>query len=470
MRFDSFVFAGLFLPVVLTLFWLSPDDRYKRTILLGSSLVFYGYWNPSYLILLIGMVGVAWLCARLAEHTPASWPLWTAAFLLLGTLGLFKYSAFASLVARDLGLADHGGSPALVLALPLGISFIAFQALGYVIDVHRREFPAEPRFGVVLLFKAFFPQLIAGPICRAHQLMPQLRGHFAFSWDRLLSGAAIFALGLFLKSVFADSLAPHVDRLFDDGTVRTAYHSWAAAYGFAGQIYSDFWGYSTMAVGLARMFGIDLPINFTLPYLSRSIREFWTRWHITLSHWLRDYLYKPLGGSHRGPIRTMVALLITMLLGGLWHGAHYTFLLWGLLHGLVLSLEHAVGRDTRERDPSAQLTLPAVLSQAGGWIYTMGTVLVGWILFRAATVGQALDMIASLGIFTGEKTVSPSVLPVTLLTLALLVLQIPIQAAITAFREGRVPADVSLASAFSMVWLSIVLGAPDTYPFVYFQF
>lgn len=469
MLFDSFVFAGIFLPLSLALFWLSPSNRLKQLVLLFTSLLFYGYWNVAYVPLLIGMVFVAWICARQAGSTSSAWPVWLASTCLLGILFVFKYMNFFGHAFVDMRLISPDNEPNLHFALPLGISFITFQSLGYVIDVHRKDTSAEPRFTVVLLFKAFYPQLIAGPICRARQLMPQVMGPFRCTRAQFLAGLAIFTIGLFLKFVFADGIASHVDALFLRPSGHTRLESWAAAYGFGCQIYADFWGYSTMAVGLAYMYGIELPINFHLPYLSDSVREFWRRWHVTLSQWLRDYLYKPLGGSRLGRTRTVCALLVTMLLGGLWHGANYTFMLWGLLHGAALSVEHLL-REIRPDDTTAASHPFNGLIRIAGWCYTMLVVCIGWILFRATDIGQALSITESFFFGKDFGIATPAVMQITFLTMALFLLQIPIHTAIRVLAEGKMSEEWSFACAFSLLLGTIVLGAPQTRPFIYFQF
>lgn len=465
MLFNSFVFIALFLPLTLAVFWLWPGDRGKRAILLGSSLLYFGYFHWPYLGLLIGLVGVAWACALWGQRTLSVKPVWVAGAVLLGVLAYFKYSGFLVQVAQDLGLSAGDSRRVHELALPIGISFIVFQALGYVIDVHRREFPAERRFTVVLLFKAFFPQLIAGPICRAHELMPQLRQHFRFDASQFFAGLGIFAVGLFLKEVFADGLAPLVDSLYEVGTKRSTLDAWAAAVGFGGQIYADFWGYSTMAVGLARMFGVTIPVNFRLPYAATSLREFWRRWHITLSQWLRDYLYKPLGGSRNGPRRTALALMATMLLGGIWHGANYTFVVWGALHGAVLTLEHFL----RPGKPGAAM---AGVSIGGllGWIYTSVVVLVAWVFFRAVDVHQAFSIVSEMFSGGSRGEMPASVRQIFFLSAVLFVLQFPLERFLEALRLGQVSPPAVVAFSFWGMFAAIVLGAPAAVPFIYFQF
>ena len=464
MLFNSFVFCGLFLPCVLLAFWMAGSDRWRRAILLGSSLLFYGYFHWPYLVLLASLVGVAWACALWAERTDRSAPVWVAAGLLLGVLAYYKYGGFLETIARDIGALDATSRRLHDVALPIGISFIVFQALGYVVDVHRREFAAERRYSVVLLFKAFFPQLIAGPICRAHELIPQIKGRFVFRPSQVLGGLGIFVVGLLLKEVFADGLAPLVDKLYGAGPRLAGGDAWAAALGFGMQIYADFWAYSTMAVGLARMFGVDIPVNFRLPYLATSLREFWRRWHITLSQWLRDYLYKPLGGSRHGQRRTIFALMATMLLGGLWHGANYTFLIWGFIHGAAQVVEHLLRRGPRG---AAE---PSITDRVAGWVWTTVVVAVAWVFFRAPDVHTALDIVKTMFVGGAGVSMPNEVRQVAVLGAALFLLQLPIERLLAALREERVPAMAVGALSVWCVAGAVVLGAPAAVPFIYFQF
>lgn len=466
MLFNTFVFAGLFLPLTLLAFWGAPSPRAKRIVLLVCSLFFYSYWLPTYLVILVGFVAIAWYCAIQAEKTRSAWAVWLAGVLLLGGLAYYKYAGFLANIAVDLGMVN-GGFRVHQLALPLGISFIVFQALGYVVDVYRREFPAEKKFTVVLLFKGFFPQLIAGPICRAHELMPQLRGNFRFRLDQFTSGLAIFALGLFLKEFFADGLAPLVDQLYAGQDSYSFQHAWVASIGFGSQIYADFWGYSTMAVGLARMFAIDIPVNFNLPYLSTSLREFWRRWHITLSQWLRDYLYKSLGGSRHGMARTIFALMATMLLGGIWHGANYTFIVWGAIHGIAQVLEHLLGR-RQIKISHKRWSIKALF----GWAYTFLVVFVAWVFFRAVDMHQALQIVSAM--FTpvafNVQLLSPEIKQIAFLVITLMLVQIPVEWLLAHLRRERFAPHIAVGIAFWAIIAAVVLGAPVAVPFIYFQF
>lgn len=463
MLFNSFAFIGLFLPLTLLAFWLSPRDEFKRAVLLAASLLFYGYWFWPYLGLLVSLVAVAWACGLAAQRHRSAWPVWLAAIVLLGVLAFFKYAGFLVTVAQDVGWLDEGSRRIHSLALPIGISFIVFQALGYVVDVHRGEFMAERRYSVVLLFKAFFPQLIAGPICRAHELMPQLIGHFRFRASQFFGGLGIFAIGLLLKEVFADGLAPLVDQLYAPHVAISRVTAWAAALGFGAQIYADFWGYSTMAVGLARMFNVDIPVNFRLPYLASSLRQFWRGWHITLSQWLRDYLYKPLGGSRHGHARTALALMATMLLGGIWHGANYTFLVWGAIHGAVLVVEHQLLDHVKPIGPRW-------LRLLAGWSATFIVVNVAWVFFRAPGVEEAWSIVQAMFVGHSSSSLTGDVRQVMALTLALFLLQLPVERLLDGLRNERIAPPWALALSFWSLVSAVVLGAPAAVPFIYFQF
>jgi D-alanyl-lipoteichoic acid acyltransferase DltB (MBOAT superfamily) len=297
--------------------------------------------------------------------------------------------------------------------------------------------------------------------------MPQLKGRFTFHLDRFTSGLAIFALGMLLKAFFADGLAPLVDQLYLPKDHYAFADAWAASIGFGGQIYADFWGYSTMAVGLARMFGIEIPVNFRLPYLATSLREFWRRWHITLSQWLRDYVYKPLGGSHHGAKRTFVALMLTMLLGGLWHGANYTFIIWGAIHGVALALEHGVRAGAKPQQLRSWL-----FAKLLGWGYTFLVVFVAWVFFRAVDVAQAVQIVVAM--FSPTEAVFPvvstDVKQLAFLVALLAMTQVPLEWLLGQLRREQLGSAASVVIAFCSLSGAVVLGAPVAVPFIYFQF
>jgi D-alanyl-lipoteichoic acid acyltransferase DltB (MBOAT superfamily) len=259
-----------------------------------------------------------------------------------------------------------------------------------------------------------------------------------------------------------------VDPLYGGSAITARIEAWAAATGFGGQIYADFWGYSTMAVGLARMFNIEIPVNFDRPYLAWSIRDFWRRWHMTLSRWLRDYLYKPLGGSQYGKLRTFCALMATMILGGLWHGANYTFIVWGGIHGLALGAEHLVSRERASRLESRKRSLGIYMVRGIGWIYAMVVVSVSWVFFRAPDMSHALSIIMAMAKGPSANA-SHSVKQIAVLVIALFLIQFPFEWLLRMFRKEEIPPWIGVVTSFVLVLGAVVLGAPEAVPFIYFQ-
>jgi alginate O-acetyltransferase complex protein AlgI len=394
--FSSLAFLLVFLPAVLLLHHAAPR-RHRDLVLLCASLVFYAVGEGWYTTVMLGAIVSGWGFAHLVERCPVGrarrLATGAAVAALLAVLVVFKYSNF--LVDNLAALGAVLGLPAPHLDpvhLPIGISFFVFQAISYVVDVGRGNVAAEPsvlRFGV---YKSFFPQLIAGPIVRWKDVAPQFSTRDP-GLDDFAAGLRRFALGLARKVLIADSVAPVADAVFalPPGQLTTG-AAWLGAACYGVQIYHDFAGYSDMAIGLARMFGFRFKENFERPYAATSIRGFWRGWHISLSTWFRDYLYIPLGGSRRGPWRTVGNLTMVFLLCGAWHGAAWTFVLWGLFHGTFLAIEHATAERWAPR-------LPALLGHA----YCLVVVLVGWVLFRAVDVPTAGHMLAAMAGAGGES-------------------------------------------------------------------
>jgi len=356
--FNSVDFV-VFLAVVLALYHLLPH-RGQNLMLLGASYLFYGWWDWRFCSLLALSTAVDFLCARGIEASSDRKPrlrlLRVSIVTNLGILGFFKYFDFftESAVEALAAMGVRASFPLVEVVLPVGISFYTFQSLSYTVDVYRGETRACRRFLDFALFVGFFPQLVAGPIERARHLLPQLerpRRVVVRDWSE---GGQLLLLGFFKKLCIADGVAPHVDRAFSDPAALSAPELWLSMYLVAIQIYGDFSGYTDIARGVARLLGIRLAVNFRQPLLSASMAEMWSRWHITLSTWLRDYVYKPLGGSRRGGRRTAVNLLLTMLLGGLWHGAAWHFVVWGGLHGLALVVQRALTGQTVSRPGGGQ--------------------------------------------------------------------------------------------------------------------
>jgi len=405
MLFSSFTFVFHFLPAVLLAFGAASrhSPRAGILVLLGASLFFYGAWRPIYLLLFLASVALNFSLGLLMADPRRRRTVGLIGVVInLTALCYFKYANFlidnvSALAGSPLPHAD--------IVLPLGISFFTFQQIAYLVDVMRGA-PVERDIVSYTLFVSFFPHLIAGPLVHHAEMIPQFkRGRNGRSSVLAARGFAIFAAGLFKKVLIADNLAQFATPVFahlDAGGSVTASWAWLATLAYTLQIYFDFSGYSDMAIGLALMFGIRLPVNFRSPYKSLSIIDFWRRWHITLSRFLRDYLYISLGGNRLGEMRRYLNLLITMLLGGLWHGAGWNFLIWGGLHGVYLGVNHlwrgAVGIGGG-RGPLRLLS----------WIVTFAAVVIAWVFFRASTVGGAWRALKGLaGLSPDEKVFVPS--------------------------------------------------------------
>lgn len=400
MIFSSGVFL-LFFTIVFGLFWTIRSQRGRIWLLLIASQVFYGWWDYRFLALMWFAIIICHAAGRLIERNVAARAVTAIAVgLMLGVLGMFKYFDFFS--QSLVGLADAVGvtlsQPTLKILLPIGISFFTFQAISYVIDVRRGTIPAERDIVHTGLYISFFPALVAGPIVRASHFLPRLREPIVFSSEQFLVGVKLFLVGFIYKSVFSDSISPFVDQVYGDLAAFDAHSKVMATLGFYGQIYFDFAGYSMMGIGVARMLGFELIRNFAYPYISTSITEFWRRWHISLSSWLRDYLYIPLGGNRGGEAKRQRNLMITMLLGGLWHGASWNFVVWGAMHGVALSVHKAwAGAASAIPRPALVGIVWAIVA----WAVTQLFVLLTWIPFRAPDFAATLDV---LGAFLGRDS------------------------------------------------------------------
>ena len=396
MLFNSYSFLFVFLPIAVLGYVIAArtDKWWAAPLWLAvCSFYFYADWNPYGVFLLGGSVLVNYLLSGRIEPGAGTGRFWLTFGVLfnLGLLGFFKYADF---FIENVNMVSGGSLPLLYIILPIGISFFTFQQIAYLVDVYRGEV-ADRNFLRYALFVSFFPQLIAGPIVHHGEMMPQFSARNRRILTNLLIGTSIFAIGLFKKVILADSMALQASPVFtlvEAGNSPGFAEAWLAALAYSLQIYFDFSGYSDMAIGLGRMFGITLPVNFAAPYRARSIIEFWRRWHITLSRFLRDYLYVPLGGNRHGPGRRWVNLMVTMGLGGLWHGASWNFALWGLMHGLFLVVNHAWRRWMR------WLPLPVPLAIG----VTFVAVVFAWVPFRAASL-EATWLIwqAMLGLGSG---------------------------------------------------------------------
>ncbi len=402
MRFDSVSFLALFL-IAWAVWRLLPLRSAKAGTLL-LSLVFYGWWRWEYLLLIVFSAGIDYYAANRIEASTDARARWRWLLLSLisnlGLLGFFKYTPL--LVRTALGLSasvEPEPSWLSTWVVPVGISFYTFQTLSYTIDVYRGTLKPCRSFLDFFLFVSFFPQLVAGPILRASELIPQLDTRRDLTWLRVQMGLYRVIAGLFLKVVVADGLAQMVERVYKPAQALTAssVDAWLATICFGAQIYADFAGYSGIAIGLALLMGLNFPENFRYPYIAASLSEFWKRWHISLSQWLRDYLYIPLGGNRKGTLRTYANLSITMLLGGLWHGASWNFLVWGGIHGVGLAVEKMLGLDGRNKVGSWPLTsfsqLPLRLLRIA-IVYAL--VHTAWVYFRAADFATANALVSSM--------------------------------------------------------------------------
>ncbi|MBQ7540734.1 MAG: MBOAT family protein [Clostridia bacterium] len=479
MLFNSVSFA-VFLPIVFALYWLVPQRR-RWALLLAASYYFYMSWNAKYIVLILFTTGVSYLCGRLLEKTADARRkkqlVALALCLCFGVLFLFKYFGFfwetANAVLRRFAVPMHPLT--LRLLLPVGISFYTFQTVGYVLDVYRGDARAERHFGKYAAFISFFPQLVAGPIERTNALLPQIADPPAFDYDKAVDGMQRMAWGFFKKMVVADRLAVFVDRVWGDVFQFRGLSLVLASVLFAVQIYCDFSGYSDIAVGCAKLLGIDLAENFRRPYLSASIREFWSRWHISLSTWFRDYLYIPLGGSRVKKSRHCFNLLVTFLVSGLWHGANWTFVLWGGVHGLLQILENVLHLAPKKT--------PHGLRRAVRVVAVFALVTAAWVFFRADSLGgalhvfrHALDGIAApysyvyngfldIGMSPGElcATLLVCLLPLALFEIVSEKVDIP-----TRLRQCKAP--VRHACYALLVLFVLLFHATGEVSFVYFQF
>lgn len=464
MLFNSIHFL-LFLPIVVLVHYALGDLRYRKYFLLAASYYFYAVWSIPFVCLLVASTGFGYLSARLID---ASDSRRTRKLMLvmnlgvnLGILFFFKYFNFITLSFGN--LVGFQPWPLLDLVLPLGISFYTFQSMSYTIDVYRGDYPAEKDLLDIALYIAFFPQLVAGPIMRASEFLPQLTRLIEANYENIMRGCLLICIGLTKKVFLADPMGDFVDTVYGSYADYGSGALVLATYAFALQIYFDFSAYTDIAIGAAAILGFRLTQNFRAPYLAASIREFWRRWHISLSTWLRDYLYVSLGGSRHGAVRTYCALSATMLLGGLWHGAAWTFVIWGALHGLYLVVERL--STTRPRDSSAMGPLERLIRTA----ITLHLVCFAWIFFRAESFEQAFGIVGRIATLAPGESVSavPALCLIALMAWQYLRERRP-YLDVSALVQWPVPARWAI---YAMLPLLIVAIAGARSPeFIYFQF
>jgi len=485
MVFSSHLFLFYFLPLMLLLYYLLPF-RARTALIAAGSYLFYGWANPPWALLMFLSSGVDYICGlalvrlanlprdgKLPPIIPKEMPRTKgqkAALIIsitsnMGLLAFFKYYDFTAdnlnALSHALGMGN-GGVPILNVILPIGISFYTFKSMSYAIDVYRGDARAMYSFTDFCCFEAFFPDLVAGPIVRYGAIEQQMRSR-QHTLDKFARGVLFFAFGLGKKILIANPLAHVADSAFSAGSLHW-YDAWFGVIGYAFQIYFDFSGYSDMALGLALMMGFVLIQNFNSPYQADSITDFWRRWHISLSTWLRDYLYIPLGGNRRGGSRTYVNLMLVMLIGGLWHGASWTFVIWGAIHGFMLAVERFQGKDS----PYRRLPMPMRVA------ITFGIVCITWVFFRAKTLPQAWGYVSCLfaarHVSMSANAVAADLYTplhaVVFLLAALLVWKAPNTWVFT--RRVTLP-RAALAMGVMIVAIVLMWTEPEN-PFIYFQF
>ena len=470
MVFSSMTFLWLFLPVVFVLCLLIRKPKYQNILLLIFSLFFYAWGMPYYVILLLVSVIINWICGVWMEK----WEKGRTVVLIvsivanLGLLGYFKYANF---ILNTIDALIPGGNtlPRLNIGLPIGISFFTFQAMSYVIDLYRGEYKAQKNPLNLALYISFFPQLIAGPIVKYRDVNKQIVER-TVTGEKIALGYRRFIYGLAKKVIISNILAISVDRIYaTDMTRVNSALAWTAAICYTLQIYYDFSGYSDMAIGLGRMFGFDFLENFNYPYISSSIKEFWRRWHISMSSWFREYLYIPLGGNRKGKIRTYINLFIVFAATGLWHGASWNFVGWGLFHGFFIILERLGFGKLLEKSK--------ILSR----IYCLLVVIVGWVFFRANDTGTAIEIIKRmfmpwqynsgnmiLGVIMNAKTLLITFIAIIACGPVQQIFKIKALEKVAAKWKNSLPEAIVLAL---LLFYSITLLANDAYnPFIYFRF
>ncbi len=466
MLFTEFRFL-LFFVLVTTVHWLLRGNTSRKLWLLSASYTFYAAWDWRFLSLILISTLVDWVAARGMERTPARKRRWLLLSLVvnLGLLGFFKYFGFFVESATSLlaWLGFHADRAALEIILPVGISFYTFQTLSYTLDVYFGKIKTSKNLLDLALFVGFFPQLVAGPIVRARDFLPQLQVSRQWKSIHKRAAAFLFLTGYVKKACIADHLAPAVDSWFANPGNFDAAAAWTATIGYAIQIYGDFSGYSDMAIACAAFLGYQLCENFRRPYLAKNIRDFWRRWHISLSTWLRDYLYIPLGGSRGSGLATPRNLMLTMLLGGLWHGAAWTFVVWGALHGLALILYRKWDRSVSPLSTSRRILAPLAP------LFTFLFVCVCWIFFRSSDFATAWTGLRAFVLLqtSGTQTLSAHW---WLLFLALYLAHRLAESGKSARWIAGMPAPLAALTLGIGAALALAFTATDYRPFIYFQF
>lgn len=470
MTFSSLVFICIFLPIVFCLHCVIPSIRVRNALLIVASLLFYAFGEPVYVLLMLFSAFLNYSAARLIDAGNRKLFLVLAVAINIGILCVFKYTGF---IITSINTAFNASIPVPEISLPIGISFFTFQALSYVIDVYRRNVEVQPNFFKVLLYISFFPQLIAGPIVKYRDIANEIDNREVVV-SEVAPGLRRFIVGLSKKVLIANTMAVAADNIFSkDITEINIVVAWIGALAYVMQIYYDFSGYSDMAIGMGRMFGFHFKENFDHPYIAENIKDFWRRWHISLSSWFKEYVYIPLGGNRKGELRTGINKVIVFFLTGLWHGANWTFVAWGLFHGFFSFLEEFV--------PSIK-KLPKVISH----IYLMIVVTVGFVIFRAETLSYGAGFIGRMfaGFSFGKTYTSLAMQQLTPWFIVMFIFAVLCSGALNkltykimpkesdgASSKGKaIEAALYIIAVILLPWCIIRLSSGSYNPFIYFRF
>lgn len=476
MLFNSLGFA-LFLPVVFLIYWLLRRWlRWQNLFVLAASWFFYGCWDARFLLLIAFTSATSFVGGLWMEHADAGrrkWLMWGNVVLNVMVLGVFKYYDFFVQSFADLFLGGDANGLLLQLVLPVGISFYTFQALSYTIDVYRGTVKPVRDAVAFFAYVSFFPQLVAGPIERASSLLPQFQASRRFDYALGVDGLRQMLWGFFKKMVVADSCALYVDRVFGDMYAYGGSTLAVAAVLFSVQIYGDFSGYSDIAIGCSKLFGIRLRRNFNVPYFSRDIAEFWRRWHISLTTWFRDYVYIPMGGSRVGRWKVVLNTFVIFLLSGFWHGANWTFVAWGAYHALLFLPLILLGRNRRYRDTVAEGRGVPSWKEAGQMAITFLLATVGWVIFRADSIGQAFNYLHHTITHFGDMPESLLQLDTWILLVALPLMVVVEWVNRSADHEFALQPRcrwMRWTGYILLIFLILAFAQTGEMPFIYFQF
>ncbi|MBN1905489.1 MAG: MBOAT family protein [Deltaproteobacteria bacterium] len=470
MRFIQTEFYLFFFLLLICLYIFSDNNRIRKSILIFANYYFYAYWDWRFLgLIIITSFSDYTVGKALSKSNSTSFRklLITISILInLCILAGFKYCNFFIHSLNLILEPFNFDLSTLPIILPLGISFYTFRTLTYTIDVYRKKIEPCSNFLDYAIFVSFFPTMVAGPIVRASELLPQLQCTTALKYIHILYGLKLFVVGAFLKIFVADGLAPFTNTVFDNIAVFSSLTIWLASLSYSIQLYSDFAGYSMMAIGISKAMGYDIPKNFDFPYLSTSISEFWKRWHITLSNWVRDYIYISLGGNRKGKIRTYSNLIFSMILCGLWHGAAWTFAFWGFYHGVALVINHVWRLIPKHRNVDKEVITP--LKELSSHFITLLTVIVGWVFFRADGFGNALIAVNKMFYpVSGVVWYYPFSI---FIILSFIIIHFIKSSRVGDCLDIPIKAWYAPAFLFCMIWLCLVFGPKEFTPFIYSQF